>query len=85
MISIITTDYAQVVGRAAVTTTLSGCAGGIMGLIWSFWRNKVDVLPFVAILTRFTPITLITLASGLGPAGRLQRRSLRLRRHHCRL
>ena len=44
MISITSVSYAQVVGRAAVTTTLAGCAGGIMGLCWSFWRNKVSTI-----------------------------------------
>ena len=41
MIFINSVNYAMVVGRAAVTTTLSGAAGGVMGLLWSFWRNKV--------------------------------------------
>ena len=40
MIFINSANYAMVVGRAAVTTTLAGAAGGLMALAVAFMRNK---------------------------------------------
>lgn len=40
MIMINSVNYAMVVGRAAVTTTLAGAAGGLSGLIFAFIRHK---------------------------------------------
>ena len=49
MIFINSVNYAMVVGRAAVCTTLAGAAGGCTGLMWSFWRNKVRAVGWVVI------------------------------------
>mmetsp|Transcript_25762 Transcript_25762/g.56124 ORF Transcript_25762/g.56124 Transcript_25762/m.56124 type:complete len:537 (+) Transcript_25762:75-1685(+) len=54
-----TSDYAQVIGRAAVTTTLAGSAGGVMGLVLSFARHKAwDLLAVCnGVLCGFVSIT----------------------------
>ena len=59
MIFINTVNYAMVVGRAAVTTTLAGAAGGLAGLALSFWRNKAwDLLAVCnGVLCGFVAVT----------------------------
>ena len=63
MIFINSVPYAMVVGRAAVTTTLAGAAGGLTGLCWSFWRNKVW-------LTHYSHFSILTYISSILNCGK---------------
>jgi len=59
MIFVSSVAGAEVVGRAAVTTTLAGAAGGIAGLIWGFSRHRAwDLLGVCnGVLCGFVAIT----------------------------
>lgn len=59
MVFIASVNGAMVVGRAAVTTTLGGAAGGLAGLLLAFWRNKAwDLLAVCnGVLCGFVAIT----------------------------